>query len=104
MFKKTITFIYLAAAALSAPFSLLAEAPNVIIVLTDDQGYWAMGSAGNDEIRTPNLDQLAETSRGSYKVCIRLSPDTMALTVTSILLSWFLTNTGSCEGSWANLV
>ena len=35
--------------------------PNVIVVLTDDQGAWAMGCAGNAEIRTPNLDRLAAT-------------------------------------------
>jgi len=35
--------------------------PNVLVVLTDDQGHWALGCAGNDEIRTPNLDRLAET-------------------------------------------
>lgn len=33
--------------------------PNIIFILTDDQGPWAMGCAGNDEIRTPNLDRLA---------------------------------------------
>jgi arylsulfatase A-like enzyme len=35
--------------------------PNILVVLTDDQGYWAMGNAGNSEIRTPNLDRLAQT-------------------------------------------
>ena len=35
--------------------------PNVIVVLTDDQGCWAMGCAGNGELRTPNLDRLAAT-------------------------------------------
>jgi arylsulfatase A-like enzyme len=35
--------------------------PNVVVVLTDDQGFWAMGCAGNSEIRTPNLDRLART-------------------------------------------
>ena len=35
--------------------------PNVLLVLTDDQGCWAMGCAGNPEIRTPNLDRLAST-------------------------------------------
>jgi len=32
---------------------------NVVCILTDDQGPWALGCAGNDEIRTPNLDRLA---------------------------------------------
>ena len=33
--------------------------PNVIFILTDDQGPWAAGCCGNDEVRTPYLDQLA---------------------------------------------
>lgn len=35
--------------------------PNIVVILSDDQGAWAMGCAGNDEIITPNLDHLAET-------------------------------------------
>ena len=35
--------------------------PNILFILTDDQGYWAMGCAGNAEIHTPNLDRLAAT-------------------------------------------
>jgi choline-sulfatase len=34
---------------------------NVVVIVTDDQGPWAMGCAGNPEIRTPNLDRLAAT-------------------------------------------
>jgi len=33
---------------------------NIITIVTDDQGAWAVGSYGNDEVRTPNLDRLAE--------------------------------------------
>ena len=35
--------------------------PNVLFILSDDQGAWALGCAGNREIKTPVLDQLAET-------------------------------------------
>ena len=34
--------------------------PNIVFILTDDQGAWAMGCAGNQDVRTPNLDWLAE--------------------------------------------
>lgn len=37
--------------------------PNVILIISDDQGPWALGSVGNEEIATPNLDRLA--SRGT---------------------------------------
>lgn len=33
--------------------------PNILFILSDDQGPWALGCAGNKEIRTPNLDRLA---------------------------------------------
>ncbi|MFI3238661.1 MAG: sulfatase-like hydrolase/transferase [Lachnospiraceae bacterium] len=33
--------------------------PNVVMFLTDDQGAWALHCAGNDDIITPNLDQMA---------------------------------------------
>ncbi len=36
-----------------------SDHPNVIVILSDDQGCWAMGCAGNPEIRTPTLDRLA---------------------------------------------
>src|SRR5665213_3866045 len=35
--------------------------PNVLFILSDDQGFWALGCAGNSEIRTPNLDRLAHS-------------------------------------------
>jgi choline-sulfatase len=36
-----------------------ADRPNVLFIMTDDQGPWALGCAGNQEIITPNLDKLA---------------------------------------------
>lgn len=33
--------------------------PNIIFVLADDMGYWTLGSAGNKDAVTPNLDRMA---------------------------------------------
>ena len=38
------------------------EKPNVILVITDDQGYGDLGCHGNKIIQTPNLDQLHRQS------------------------------------------
>ena len=35
------------------------QRPNLLFILTDDQGAWAMRCAGNTDIHTPNLDRLA---------------------------------------------
>jgi len=45
--------------------------PNIVFVLTDDQGPWALGAAGNTEIQTPSLDRLAESGlRASRFFCV----------------------------------
>ena len=53
MIRSTATAI-LALASL-----LAAEArPNVLLILTDDQGYGDLSSSGNPHLQTPNLDRL----------------------------------------------
>ena len=42
--------------------SAAAEKPNVIVVLTDDQGYGDLSCHGNPVLKTPNLDQLHSQS------------------------------------------
>ena len=38
------------------------ERPNVILIVTDDQGYGDMSSHGNPWLKTPNLDQMSAES------------------------------------------
>ncbi|MEZ5356164.1 MAG: sulfatase-like hydrolase/transferase [Bryobacteraceae bacterium] len=45
--------------ALAAPQAPGARPPNVVLILTDDQGWWDLGVHGNRDIETPNLDRLA---------------------------------------------
>ena len=33
--------------------------PNIVFLLSDDQGWWSLGCTGNQEIHTPNIDRLA---------------------------------------------
>lgn len=35
--------------------------PNIVFILSDDQGPWAAGCYGNEEIRTPAIDRIAQT-------------------------------------------
>jgi len=68
--KKTVTRRHFlkttSAGAAAAPLaaSLAAEArparrPNVIVIMTDDQGYGDAGCFGADDVETPALDRLA---------------------------------------------
>ncbi|MEO2007955.1 MAG: arylsulfatase, partial [Pirellulaceae bacterium] len=49
-------FLLLAVPAMSA------EKPNILFVLTDDQGWWDVGMRGNKDLDTPVLDALSEES------------------------------------------
>ncbi len=39
-----------------------AKKPNVIVIITDDQGYGDLGFHGNPVIKTPNIDKFAKQS------------------------------------------
>lgn len=43
-------------------FASQEKRPNVLLIMTDDQGYGDLGCHGNAQIRTPNLDALAKQS------------------------------------------
>jgi arylsulfatase A-like enzyme len=36
-----------------------ARRPNIILIMTDNQGAWTLGCYGNSDIHTPNIDRLA---------------------------------------------
>ncbi|MDF1825720.1 MAG: sulfatase-like hydrolase/transferase [Verrucomicrobiales bacterium] len=52
-------FLLLFSACLSGAFALADERPNLLFIMTDDQGYWDTGATGNPHIDTPHIDSLA---------------------------------------------
>jgi arylsulfatase A-like enzyme len=70
----------LAALALAAPLRADAR-PNILVILTDDQGYGDLGCHGNPLIRTPNLDRLAGQAvrLTNFYVCPVCSPTRSSL-------------------------
>jgi len=50
--------------------------PNVVLILTDDQGYGDLGCHGNPDLKTPHLDRLAGQSveLTQFYVCPNCSP------------------------------
>tara|TARA_B100000809_G_scaffold176399_1_gene173794 strand:+ start:1297 stop:5772 length:4476 start_codon:yes stop_codon:yes gene_type:complete len=74
MFKLKLCII-IACLSTIGSIAQKSEAPNVIIILTDDQGYKDVGFNGCTDIPTPNIDRIAKNgvvfTNGyvSYAVC-----------------------------------
>ncbi|MFC4096462.1 arylsulfatase [Euzebyella saccharophila] len=61
---RSLKFI-LACCYLLQPFYSISQSPkkpNVILIITDDQGYGDLGFTGNPHVKTPVIDQLAKES------------------------------------------
>lgn len=58
-FLALVPFAVFLAPAVAAPADSQSTPTNLIAIVTDDQGRWAMGAYDNDEIHTPNMDRIA---------------------------------------------
>jgi len=71
-----------ASIVLVSSFPLRAsDKPNIVFIITDDQGYGDLGYTGNPIIKTPNIDRLASESSQltNYHVAPTCSPTRAAL-------------------------
>ena len=82
IFKPSLASLWLLSALLMAPLMAVhaggpskskpATKPNILLILTDDQGYGDLRSTGNDKIDTPTLDRFA--SEGARFSNFHVSP------------------------------
>ena len=81
MNRKNYQFFGILISGILSTLSLLGQRPNVVIVITDDQGYGDLGCTGNPIIKTPAIDQLANESvwLTDYHVAPTCSPTRAAL-------------------------
>ncbi|MCF6284339.1 MAG: sulfatase-like hydrolase/transferase [Candidatus Hydrogenedentes bacterium] len=59
VFLQSTLLLFGAIVALASVGALAAPQPNVILIMTDNQGAWSLGCYGNADIKTPNLDRMA---------------------------------------------
>ncbi len=57
--RRTFCRTLAGAAAFQAAGAQSASRPNILLILTDDQGWWDLGCHGNKAIETPVMDRLA---------------------------------------------
>jgi arylsulfatase A-like enzyme len=79
--RRFIQTTAVATAIAPASFSQSQRKPNVVIVITDDQGYGDMAFTGNPRIKTPNIDKLRTegTLLNNYHVDPTCAPTRSAL-------------------------
>ena len=73
------------------PLATSKDAPNVLLIMTDDQGYGDFGFTGNAYLQTPHLDQLA--SESTWLTNFYVSP-VCAPTRASLMTGKFALRTG----------
>ncbi|GEM_PF-4170566 len=61
--KRIVPFLFAltlchAGTAAQAAAPAFGKQPNIILIITDDQGYYDLSSHGNPHLATPNIDKL----------------------------------------------
>ena len=72
LFRTLILFLVICLPQQAA----LARQPNVVIILTDDQGWGDLSVSGNTNLATPNIDSLARqgVTMQNFYVCQVCAP------------------------------
>ena len=73
------SFLAFSAAAAAQPAA--ARRPNVILIMSDDQGYGDLSIHGNTHLQTPNMDRIAKegVQFTQFQVCPVCSPTRASL-------------------------
>ncbi|MEJ6578959.1 MAG: arylsulfatase [Akkermansiaceae bacterium] len=68
--RRVLSFLIL------APLAFAKPQPNVVVFLSDDQGWGDLSHSGNRDLKTPNIDSLARdgASFEAFSVCPVCSP------------------------------
>ena len=91
MMNKALILLAMLVAAATPDASAAASSdarPNVVLIMTDDQGYGDLSCHGNPVLKTPNLDRL-------YNESVRLTDYHVAPTCTP-------TRAALMTGHWSN--
>ena len=77
LFAVSLSLLLSLSAAVAAAAAPTAK-PNIVFVITDDQGYGDLGFTGNPIVKTPHLDRLSTESSQlkDYHVAPTCSPRT----------------------------
>ena len=76
LLSKLLTAVFVIVVYQVQAGTAFAERPNVLVILTDDQGWGDLSLNGNTNLSTPNIDQLAAdgASFDRFYVCPVCSP------------------------------
>lgn len=76
MTKLGVLFSVLGVGAGCIPAFAQKQLPNIIVMLSDDQGWGDLGFTGNTFVQTPNIDRIAHegTILENFYVCPVSSP------------------------------